>query len=85
MIKPEETDFNAGDLVKYIPSPSSIFKWEKYVETTKRKDPGIVVRELGKPFSEGLISRRFEICWHGGQVTEEWISHLEPFDNSLTV
>jgi hypothetical protein len=76
--------FVVGALVKYIPSPSALFKWEKHNKSHSRLEPGIILRELGKPFSVGISSRRFEICWHGGHVTKEWINYLEPLDNSLT-
>ena len=64
-----------GSLVKYIPSPSSTFKWEEYVKV-KGRDPGIVLREIDE---KGTTTRRFEIRWQNGKVTEEWISYLEPF------
>lgn len=64
-----------GDLVKYIPSPSHTFKWERYVDNFKVA-PGIVVKQVD---SRGVATRRFEVRWHDGQVSEEWISYLEPF------
>tara|TARA_Y100000593_G_scaffold59273_1_gene109881 strand:- start:5533 stop:5745 length:213 start_codon:yes stop_codon:yes gene_type:complete len=66
-----------GDLVKYIPSPSALFKWEKYKGVAMRKQPGILVREIDEP---GTTTRRFEVCWHGGHVTCEWASHLEKYE-----
>tara|TARA_B100000287_G_scaffold225762_1_gene213019 strand:- start:68 stop:280 length:213 start_codon:yes stop_codon:yes gene_type:complete len=66
-----------GDLVKYVPSASATFKWEKYKGISERKDPGIILRELD---AKGVATRRFEIAWHGGLVTEEWISYLEPYE-----
>ncbi len=69
-----------GDLVKYVPSPSATFKWEKYTEAFKSL-PGIILREVE---SKGTTTRRFEVRWHDGKLSEEWISYLEPFDNSLT-
>jgi len=33
---------------------------------------------------KGTTTRRFEIRWHDGKISEEWVSYLEPFDNSLT-
>jgi len=70
-----------GDLVKYIPSPSAaLFKWQKYMDSHKSL-PGIILQEVD---AKGTTTRRFEIRWHDGQLSEEWISYLEPFDNSLT-
>jgi len=69
-----------GDLVKYIPSPSATFKWQKYLDSRKEL-PGIILREVE---ALGTTTRRFEIRWHDGDITEEWISHLNPFDKSLT-
>ena len=69
-----------GDLVQYIPSPSATFKWEKYTDAFKSL-PGIILREVK---AKGTTTRRFEIRWHDGKTSEEWISYLEPFDNSLT-
>ena len=69
-----------GDLVKYIPSPSATFKWQKYLDARKEL-PGVILREAE---TKGTTTRRFEIRWHDGNITEEWISYLEPFDNSLT-
>mgnify|MGYP000471623206 FL=1 len=68
-----------GDLVTFIPSASSTFKWEKYVKS--KAIPGIILRELNE---KGTTTRRFEIRWHDGDITEEWISFLVPFDISLT-
>ena len=65
-----------GDLVKYIPSPSSTFKWESYGKDT-REEPGIIIKNAPE---RGVATRRFEIRWHDGAVTTEWISYLEPFD-----
>jgi hypothetical protein len=69
-----------GDLVQYIPSPSATFKWERYTDAFKSL-PGIILREVK---AKGTTTRRFEIRWHDGKTSEEWISYLEPFDNSLT-
>ena len=68
-----------GDLVKFVRSPSSTFKWEQYA--ADKVHPGIILREIKE---NGTTTRRFEIRWHDGDITEEWISYLEPFDNSLT-
>lgn len=65
-----------GSLVKYIPSASSTFKWEEYVKTDGR-DPGIVLREIDE---KGTTTRRFQIRWQNGKITEEWISYLEIFE-----
>ncbi len=65
-----------GDLVKYVPSTSATFKWEKYTNAFKAL-PGIILREVD---AKGTTTRRFEIRWHDGQVSEEWISHLEAYD-----
>jgi hypothetical protein len=70
----------AGDLVRYIPSPSATFKWRKY-EESKKSFPGVILCQVD---AIGTTTRRFKIRWHDGEITEEWISHLEPFDNSLT-
>jgi len=66
----------AGDLVKYIPSPSATFKWEKYTDAFKSL-PGIILREVE---AKGTTTRRFEIRWNDGQISEEWISYLEIFE-----
>ena len=65
-----------GTLVKYIPSPSSTFKWEKYTDAFKSL-PGVVLREVNE---RGTTTRRFEIRWHDGKVSEEWISYLEVYE-----
>jgi len=62
-----------GSLVRYIPTASSTFKWEKYVDADGRA-PGIVLRELKE---KGTTTRRFEVRWQNGKITEEWISYLE--------
>ena len=66
-----------GSLVKYIPSPSSLFKWKVYIFKQGRKAPGLVLREINE---KGTTTRRFEIRWQSGKVTEEWISYLEVFE-----
>ena len=66
----------AGDLVKYIPSPSATFKWEKYTDAFKSL-PGIILREVE---AKGTTTRRFEIRWNDGEISEEWISYLEIFE-----
>ena len=71
---PLESEMKAGVLVKYIPSASSTFKWEEYRKITYRPAPGIIVRKLE---TKGTTTRRFEIRWHNGNITEEWISYLE--------
>jgi|TARA_Y200000002_G_scaffold307459_1_gene263553 hypothetical protein len=65
----------AGDLVKYIPSPSSTFKWEKYF--THKLVPGVILCEVD---AKGTTTRRFKIRWHDGEISEEWISYLEIFE-----
>tara|TARA_B100000287_G_C20623496_1_gene776849 strand:+ start:423 stop:629 length:207 start_codon:yes stop_codon:yes gene_type:complete len=65
-----------GDLVKYIPSPSATFKWEKYTDAFKSL-PGIILREVE---AKGTTTRRFEIRWNDGKISEEWISYLEIFE-----
>lgn len=65
-----------GDLVKYIPSPSATFKWEKYTDAFKVV-PGVILRELE---TKGTTTRRFEIRWHDGEISEEWISYLEFYE-----
>ena len=62
-----------GDLVKYIPSPSASFKWEKYTDSFKSL-PGIVISEVE---SKGTHTRRLRIRWNDGQISEEWITYLE--------
>ena len=62
-----------GDLVKYIPSPSAAFKWQQYVNVESRT-PGIIIREID---AKGTSTRRFEIRWQNGKITEEWMSYLE--------
>ena len=66
----------AGDLVKYIPSPSATFKWEKYTDAFKSL-PGIILREVE---AKGTTTRRFEIRWNDGEISEEWISYLELYE-----
>ena len=65
-----------GDLVKYTPSPSVTFKWERYTDVYKSL-PGIILREVK---AKGTTTRRFEIRWHDGQISEEWISYLEKYE-----
>jgi|TARA_E500000331_G_scaffold329353_1_gene349896 hypothetical protein len=65
-----------GDLVKYIPSPSATFKWERYSDAFKVV-PGVILREMQ---TKGTTTRRFEIRWHDGQISEEWISYLELYE-----
>ena len=64
-----------GDLVTFIPSASSTFKWEKYL--IQKASPGVILREVD---AKGTTTRRFEIRWHDGDVTEEWITYLEIFE-----
>ena len=66
----------AGDLVKYIPSPSATFKWEKYTDAFKSL-PGVILREVE---AKGTTTRRFEIRWNDGKISEEWVSFLEVFE-----
>ena len=65
-----------GSLVKYIPSPSATFRWEEYSDAFKAL-PGVIVREVDVG---GTTTRRFEICWNDGEITEEWISYLEKYE-----
>ena len=67
-----------GSLVRYIPSPSATFKWERYTDAYKAL-PGIILREIEHDF-KGTTTRRFEIRWHDGQVSEEWVSYLEKYE-----
>ena len=69
-----------GDLVKYIPTTSTTFKWETYINTESR-NPGIIIKEVDRG---AIATRRFLVRWHNGKVTEEWASYLEPLNNSLT-
>jgi len=64
-----------GDLVQYVPSASSTFKWEKYRYSHKRA-PGVILRQVEV---KGTTTRRFEVRWHDGEVSQEWISYLELF------
>tara|TARA_B100000941_G_C28257790_1_gene424937 strand:+ start:181 stop:396 length:216 start_codon:yes stop_codon:yes gene_type:complete len=64
-----------GSLVRYIPSASSQFKWEKHVNVSLR-NPGLVIEEVE---TKGTTTRRFLVRWKNGKFTEEWISYLEPF------
>jgi hypothetical protein len=73
-----------GDLVKHIPDPSALFKWEKAKRNSVKTSPGIILREIGEPFSRCVDSRRFVVAWNSGEVTEEWINRLTRLDNSLT-
>ena len=66
-----------GSLVKYIPSPSSLFKWKTYIFKEGRSAPGVILREINE---KGTTTRRFEVRWQSGKVTEEWISYLEIFE-----
>ena len=66
-----------GSLVKYVPSPSSLFKCKVQIFKEGRKAPGLVLREINE---KGTTTRRFEIRWQSGKVTEEWISYLEVFE-----
>ena len=67
---------SVGDLVRYVPSPSAAFKWEEYTDAYK-SIPGIIMREVS---AKGTTTRRFEIRWHDGRLSEEWISYLEPYN-----
>jgi hypothetical protein len=62
-----------GDLVRYIPGASATFKWERY-DNISKSVPGVVLRETDE---RGTTSRRFEIRWHDGHISEEWMSYLE--------
>ena len=66
----------AGDLVKYVPSPSSVFKWESTRQNSHKTTPGIVLSEVGPPFSKAASSRRFVVAWNSGEVSEEWATRL---------
>jgi hypothetical protein len=66
-----------GSLVKYIPSPSALFKWKTYIFKHSNKAPGLVLREIDE---KGTTTRRFEVRWQNGKITEEWISYLEIFE-----
>jgi hypothetical protein len=65
-----------GSLVRYIPSPSATFKWER-VLNTQMVPPGVIIGEIQE---NGTTTRRFLIRWHNGNITEEWISYLEPYE-----
>ena len=65
-----------GDLVRYVPSPSATFKWQKYRDSQKAV-PGLILCEVA---SVGTTTRRFKIRWHDGEISEEWISYLEIFE-----
>ena len=66
-----------GSLVKYIPSPSSLFRWKTYIFKYGNKAPGLILREIDE---KGTTTRRFEVRWQNGKITEEWISYLEVFE-----
>ena len=68
-----------GDLVKFIPDPSAVFKWEKYRDADLRASPGIILEQVDNPLSH---TRRFVIRWNSGVVTEEWITYLENYGHS---
>lgn len=68
-----------GDLVKFIPDPSAVFKWEKYRDADLRASPGIILEQVENPLSH---TRRFVIRWNSGVVTEEWITYLENYGHS---
>ncbi len=65
-----------GDLVKYIPSPSATFKWQKYLDSAKAL-PGVILREVE---NSGTSTRRFEVRWNDGSLSEEWISYLDRYE-----
>ena len=67
-----------GSLVEYIPSPSSVFKWEKYKDLSERKAPGLILEKLENGLSH---TRRFKVRWHTGLVTEEWITYLKSYEH----
>ena len=67
-----------GDLVKYVISPSAVFKWEKYKDLSARKAPGLILEKVESELSH---TRRFKIRWHTGLVTEEWITYLKSYDH----
>ena len=66
-----------GSIVKYIPSPSALFRWKTYIFKDGRTAPGVVLREIDE---KGTTTRRFEIRWQNGKITEEWISYLEVYE-----
>ena len=66
----------AGSLVRYMPNPSSTFKWGTFVNVEAR-NPGIVIEEVDKKCT---TTRRYKIRWRDGKITEEWISYLEIYE-----
>lgn len=66
-----------GSLVKYIPSPSSLFKWKTYIFKDGRKAPGIILEQVA---AKGTTTRRYKIRWQNGKITEEWVSYLEKYE-----
>tara|TARA_Y100000114_G_scaffold3245_1_gene2688 strand:- start:229 stop:450 length:222 start_codon:yes stop_codon:yes gene_type:complete len=68
-----------GDLVKFVPDPSAVFKWEKYRDADQRLAPGIILEQVENSLSH---TRRFVVRWNTGVVTEEWITYLENYDSS---
>ena len=68
-----------GDLVKFVPDPSAVFKWEKYRDADQRSAPGIILEQVENTLSH---TRRFVVRWNTGIVTEEWITYLENYDSS---
>lgn len=67
---------NVGDLVIYIPSPSSLFKWKSWAKSFITVGPGVIIEEIEE---KGTTTRRFKIRWHNGNITEEWITYLEVY------
>ena len=65
-----------GDLVKYIPGVRSEDHDGWRYKHVHKSSPGIILREIDE---NGTTTRRFEIRWHGGQTSEEWMSYLESY------
>ena len=71
----DPTAIKVGVLVRHTPSASAHFRWQTY--QSRKMAPGLVLREIQE---RGTTTRRFEIRWHDGEITQEWISYLEPYE-----
>ena len=67
-----------GCLVRYVPDPSALFKWEGRLKINSRLEPGIVIEQLEYTTSH---TRRYKVRWHGGVVTDEWVTHLVKYES----
>ena len=65
-----------GDLVKYIPNPSTLFKWQTYLREHSRKF-GVVM-----DFIEDVPERAALVQWSNGKSTVEKIRLLKIISES---